>query len=363
MNKVLIILGLVLTSILGVSQNGQVETLTLSDGIYQENHDNDSIVRIGSALFNVRTNQVIGINFSEDTISKELEEEMMGRWLATDPKYFLYPYASPYNFALNKPIIFIDKDGQVIFDKDGNMVTIKLDENGAIESVTGTTDEALKQIIINTFAQGETGKETIEKLDAKDVYAKIITHEKKLVLDTQIKGLGVVSAEVDGISKGEAAGRKEKKAVPEAQKKYIIHIGNVSGDNTEIIKENFHEHDVYGDFDLETPYGTESKEEMAEDAVEQIKNKTAKKNLVAHVDSYDEIPKEDCELYDNQIAEQEKKSKDIRTQNTLIYETANAEAQFDNLNQKSEEAGISSEATAKKAVIKAYKESNPPVQK
>ena len=39
MNKVLIILGLVLTSILGVSQNGQVETLTLSDGIYQENHD------------------------------------------------------------------------------------------------------------------------------------------------------------------------------------------------------------------------------------------------------------------------------------------------------------------------------------
>ena len=77
MNKVLIILGLVLTSILGVSQNGQVETLTLSDGIYQENHDNDSIVRIGSALFNVRTNQVIGINFSEDTISKELEEEMM----------------------------------------------------------------------------------------------------------------------------------------------------------------------------------------------------------------------------------------------------------------------------------------------
>jgi len=285
-------------------------------------------------------------------------ESRLGRWLAVDPEFILYPYASPYQFALNKPIIFIDVDGGVIFDKDGNKVSIEVSESGSI-SVTGTNDEALINVIKKTYSQGETGKKSIEKLDAKDVYAEIITHEKKLFLEVETKE-GTVVGEVDGISKGEKAGKKERKAVPGAKKKYVIHLGNVSGSTEEVTEENFTSHDVYGDFDIETPYGTEDKKAMAKQAVKDIKNKTAIKTHQEHQESYENLPKEDQELYDGEIAEAEKKDNDTRLKNALIYETANAEAQYDNLNKNSKEAGVSGETAGKKAVVKAYKETKKP---
>ena len=115
MNKIALILSILVSSLTTMSQSlGDPELVTLSDGTYLESHDNDSVVRIGSALFNVRTKQVVGIDLSEDTISDELEEELMGRWLAIDPLAVKYPSLSVYNFVRNSPLVYVDPDGRKI---------------------------------------------------------------------------------------------------------------------------------------------------------------------------------------------------------------------------------------------------------
>jgi len=36
----------------------------------------------------------------------------VGRWLAVDPLHIKYPSWSPYNFAMDNPILFVDPAGQ-----------------------------------------------------------------------------------------------------------------------------------------------------------------------------------------------------------------------------------------------------------
>lgn len=39
----------------------------------------------------------------------------LGRWLSTDAQEHLYPMQSPYNFVLNNPVLYIDKDGEKVY--------------------------------------------------------------------------------------------------------------------------------------------------------------------------------------------------------------------------------------------------------
>ena len=42
----------------------------------------------------------------------------LGRWWSVDQLFDKYPYANPYNFTLNSPVLFIDPDGKVVTIKD-----------------------------------------------------------------------------------------------------------------------------------------------------------------------------------------------------------------------------------------------------
>jgi RHS repeat-associated protein len=46
-------------------------------------------------------------------------DSRLGRWLAVDPLAVKYPFASPYNFALNTPIQAKDPDGKVVLFVNG----------------------------------------------------------------------------------------------------------------------------------------------------------------------------------------------------------------------------------------------------
>jgi len=91
----------------------KAEILTLSDGLYQEFFDTDSIEIIGSAILNTNTMQVVGF-VEYDTLYSEatLEPEVVSRWLSPDPLAVKYPEMSPYHFVKNDPIIYIDPDGR-----------------------------------------------------------------------------------------------------------------------------------------------------------------------------------------------------------------------------------------------------------
>lgn len=91
------------------------EILSLSNGKYPEMFENDTLRKIGSVMFNTRTNK-IEYFIETDTLYSEatLKPEIVSRWLSRDPLARKYPSHSPYNFVGNNPIIYVDSDGREI---------------------------------------------------------------------------------------------------------------------------------------------------------------------------------------------------------------------------------------------------------
>jgi RHS repeat-associated protein len=91
----------------------KVKVLTMSNGKYQETFPNDSIMRIGSVMYNRNTGEVLS-TVENDTMYGEynLKPEVASRWLSPDPLGNKFPNWSPYNYTLNNPVRLVDPDGQ-----------------------------------------------------------------------------------------------------------------------------------------------------------------------------------------------------------------------------------------------------------
>jgi len=89
------------------------EFLSLTNGKYPEIFENDTLRKIGSVMFNTRTNK-IKYFIETDTMYSEatLQPEIVSRWLSRDPLARKYPSHSPYNFVNNSPILLVDPNGK-----------------------------------------------------------------------------------------------------------------------------------------------------------------------------------------------------------------------------------------------------------
>jgi len=90
--------------------------VTLSKGKYNEFHDNDTIVEIGSVLFNIKSGKIIGLSRLNNLDELENKSAIISRWMSIDSKAEEYSSWSPYNYVMNNPIIFIDPDGRYVDD-------------------------------------------------------------------------------------------------------------------------------------------------------------------------------------------------------------------------------------------------------
>ena len=120
---------------------------TLSKGKYVEHFDTDSIVRIGSVLFNPFTKKITGFVTQETVYSEAtLKPEIVSRWLTPDPLAEEFPDTSPYVFTNNNPIFFTDPTGlapQGLLDDYG------LDENGNVVLLRETDDNFDRLYAVN----------------------------------------------------------------------------------------------------------------------------------------------------------------------------------------------------------------------
>jgi len=92
---------------------------TLSKGQFNEFHDQDTVVQIGSVLYNTRSKEIVAF-VETDTVYSEatLQPDIVSRWISPDPLADKYMSHSPYNFVLNNPVIYIDPDGRDVILSD-----------------------------------------------------------------------------------------------------------------------------------------------------------------------------------------------------------------------------------------------------
>lgn len=87
-------------------------------------HGNDNQYRYGFEGME-RDDEIKGTGNSYD-FGARMYDARLGRWLTRDPKEKIYSHLSPYNYCANSPIVWVDKDGNIIRDPKGNIVYVKL---------------------------------------------------------------------------------------------------------------------------------------------------------------------------------------------------------------------------------------------
>lgn len=104
------------------------EILSLSKGKYNEIPENDTIIKIGSVLFNLKAQQIWGfVEYDTIRFEHKLEPEVTSRWWGRDPQEDKYVGYSPYHFGANNPIIIIDPNGEewvAVVNKETRTITV-----------------------------------------------------------------------------------------------------------------------------------------------------------------------------------------------------------------------------------------------
>lgn len=101
--------------------NYKVTVMTASDGYNYEFYDQEDTTRIGTVIINRLSGKIVKFvdpskdDFPDEVISR-MYDPYVGRFWQVDPKSHLMPSISPYAFAFNNPMRFIDPDGQYPID-------------------------------------------------------------------------------------------------------------------------------------------------------------------------------------------------------------------------------------------------------
>lgn len=117
MRRITTLLLLLFISLTGYAQNPFVtygyepKMATLSNGRFDEFHDKDQIVEIGSVRFNTKTNKIVGM-IEPDALNSTMEVQTVSRFISIDPHAERYYSISPYAYCNNNPIRIIDPNGQ-----------------------------------------------------------------------------------------------------------------------------------------------------------------------------------------------------------------------------------------------------------
>lgn len=199
--KKLILLTAVLLGFIGTqAQNPFAEygyepkIATLSQGQFIETFDNDTIVQIGSVLYNTKSKQIVAF-VQTDTMYSEatLQPDIVSRWMSPDPlaDHPTQIGLSPYHFAGNNPIYWNDPDGRcpwclvyiafevgmAIYDAYDAYQTVKDPNLSTTQKAGIITASAASSIVLPGGGYGTAAKQTVKTvdkvMDANKVMSKV----------------------------------------------------------------------------------------------------------------------------------------------------------------------------------------------
>jgi len=133
----------------------------------------------------------LGRRWNVDPLTKKYPRR--GQWWSPDKLSYKYPNISPYAFALNNPIYYIDKDGNIVVDMNGNPVTVSVskDKEGnyaaTYKFADNTSQEAKDQFyanagkLIEPLIQTKTGRSLVKDANSSKHKVHILLVEKEKV--------------------------------------------------------------------------------------------------------------------------------------------------------------------------------------
>lgn len=160
MKRIIFSLVILISFLTGSAQNPfarygyKVKVSTMSNGKYDEFHDKDRVVEIGSVRFDTRTNEIVG-TVNEDSTIAQVNPHVVSRFVSIDPHAEKYYSISPYVYCANNPVKFIDPDGKdiaILIAKAGaggygHMGAVIQDGNGKYYYVTaGPANETAQRV-------------------------------------------------------------------------------------------------------------------------------------------------------------------------------------------------------------------------
>lgn len=137
MKRIITLLLFLLPLLAGYAQNPfaaygyKPKMATLSNGRFDEFHDKNQIVEIGSIKFDTKTNKIVGL-VEPDTLNTAMDVQTVSRFVSIDPHAERYYSISPYAYCNNNPIKYVDPDGKdiVIWFQNENGKQISFTFNG-----------------------------------------------------------------------------------------------------------------------------------------------------------------------------------------------------------------------------------------
>jgi hypothetical protein len=157
----------------------KAKILTLSKGKYVEFFDTDSIQRIGTVMFNIRTKKIVKLLNAELVYKKASDNSSASRWYSADPLAEKFSSISPYVYAVNNPILFVDPDGQEIWINYGNNERAQY-RDGKLYNEKGKevkTDDKFAGAVMNLLGLmngTDNGKAVVDNLvSSENVYSYV----------------------------------------------------------------------------------------------------------------------------------------------------------------------------------------------